>query len=95
MVTLGIMANVIKKNLQKCGIKTANELATIMGAAPSTVFQWLNGNPKLSTIQKIAEAINVPASVLLQDDEQNNTNTNRIEFRCSCGKCHVITLKFD
>lgn len=89
------MANPIKKNLHKCGIKTANELAAIMGAAPSTVFQWLNGNPKLSTIQKIADALNVPASVLLQDDEQNNTDTHRIEFRCSCGKIHALTLKIE
>ena len=91
MVTFIMMD--LKKNLQNCGIKTAAELAEIMGVTPPTVHQWLHGKPKVDTLQKIADKLNVPLSAIMADE---NDVIHIIKIACPhCGEINTITLKIN
>lgn len=56
--------------LNKChskGVRSLAQLADMMGVSAPTLTHALSGNPRLDTIEKIADALNVPVSRLFYD----------------------------
>lgn len=49
------------------GVRSLAQLAEAMNISAPTLTHALNGNPRLDTIEKIAEALNVPISRLFYD----------------------------
>lgn len=70
----------IKQERKKAGL-TQQELADKLGIKFVGISQWENGlrNPKLETINRIAEALNIPISALIVNyDEVKYKNTHFI-----------------
>lgn len=63
----------IAKILRRQGVTRA-DLAERLGVKPPTIQKYLDGDPKLSTLLKIADAIGVhPAELLPQQDTPDST----------------------
>ncbi len=70
----------VKEVCKEKGI-TITQLAEILGIKQESLSRAINGNPTLDTLQKIANALNVPVSALF-DEVQPTQNT----VRCpNCG----------
>lgn len=70
----------VKEVCKEKGI-TITQLAEILGIKQESLSRAINGNPTLDTLQKIANALNVPVSALF-DEVQPNDNI----VRCpNCG----------
>lgn len=52
---------------QSKGVRSLAQLAEAMNISAPTLTHALNGNPRLDTLQKIAEALDVPIARLLYD----------------------------
>lgn len=63
------MRNRVKELLKKQGI-TAKDLAGKIGISESALSLSLNGNPTLSRLQEIANALDVPVSELFDTPKQ-------------------------
>ena len=70
------MALQIKQLLKERGL-TAVQLADKMGITQGALSLAINGNPTLSTLEKIAEALGVSVPELFQQDE----------IHITCPKC--------
>jgi len=53
---------------------TMKQLADNLGIAATSLSRSLNNNPTLETLEKIANALNVPISSLFADSVQNSLN---------------------
>lgn len=63
----------IAKIMRRQGV-TRSELATRLGVSPAAIQSYLDGDPRLSTLLKIADALNVhPAELLPQQDTPDST----------------------
>ena len=73
----------IAKIMRRQGVTRA-ELAERLGVKPPTIQKYLDGDPKLSTLLKIADALNVhPAELLPQ---QNTSDSTKHAVTCAyCG----------
>ena len=59
---------IIRQNCcQSKGVRSLAQLAEAMNISAPTLTHALNGNPRLDTLQKIADALNVPIARLLYD----------------------------
>ena len=72
----------LKNNITSHGI-TLVQLAKRMGISQQAVSQTIHGNPSLSRLQKIADAIDIPLSELLIDD----TTPPKAEPQMCCPHC--------
>ncbi len=62
------VSEIIRKNRSHSnGVRSLAQLAEAMNISAPTLTHALNGNPRLDTLQKIAEALNVPIARLLYD----------------------------
>ena len=65
---------IIEKNKNTCGktgvIRSLAQLAKAMEITAPSLTHALKGNPRLDTIQKIADALNVPVTSLFNDPQQ-------------------------
>ena len=62
------VSEIIRQN--RChskGVRSLAQLAETMNISAPTLTHALNGNPRLDTLQKIADALNVPIARLLYD----------------------------
>lgn len=55
---------------QSKGVRSLAQLAEAMNISAPTLTHALNGNPRLDTLQKIAEALNVPITSLFNEPRQ-------------------------
>lgn len=58
-----------QNNSHSKGVRSLAQLAEAMNISAPTLTHALNGNPRLDTIEKIAEALNVPISRLFNVQE--------------------------
>ena len=65
-MTIENLKNKVSFLCRKEGIKR-NDLAKRMNVAPSVLSRMLNGNPSFDSINKIAEALQVPLAELFSD----------------------------
>lgn len=71
----------IAKIMRRQGVTRA-ELARRLGVSSSNIQAYLDGDPKLSTLLKIADALGVhPAELLPQ---QNTTDSTKHAVTCPC-----------
>ena len=59
----------LKKNIRKRGL-TIVEVAKRSGMSQQSVSQAINGNPSLSMLQKIADAMEITVSELVKETEE-------------------------
>ena len=64
------LANRVKELCADKGIQL-KELASIMNVKPESLSRTLNGNPQLSTLENIANALNVGVADLFSDKTEN------------------------
>lgn len=76
--------NRIKEILKEKGI-TQQELADKLGVTRISIVKTLAGNPSQETLEKIANALNVPMWQLFASESDVNKNKNTI----TCPNCGV------
>jgi len=57
----------LKKNIRAYGY-TAGQLSESLGISQQAVSQTINGNPTLSRLQQLADAMHIPLSELVADE---------------------------
>ena len=76
----------LKKRIKDLGF-TTSMLAEKLGVSQPAISQAINGNPSLSRLQEIADAMNVTLSELLSEDGTTTTDDGHVTLRCPyCGK---------
>ena len=60
----------IKKKIKECGF-TTQQIAEKLNISQQAVSQAINGNPTLSRLQDIADAIGITVSELVSDEPQS------------------------
>ena len=60
----------VKEICKKKGM-TMEQLANILDVAPNTLTRNINGNPTLYTLEKIANALDVPITELFEQPKTN------------------------
>jgi DNA-binding XRE family transcriptional regulator len=64
---------VLERILEEKGMKKA-DLARIVGVTPQSLNSWMaKDNPKMDTLQRIATALSVPVSALMEDEDPGET----------------------
>lgn len=63
----------IKKKIKECGF-TTQQIAEKLNISQQAVSQAINGNPTLSRLQDIADAIGISVSELVSDEPQPQEN---------------------
>lgn len=66
---------------------TMKELASRMEIAPESLSRAINGNPTLSTLNNIADKLNVSVAQLFDTSYSSSNLLGIIQFR---GKTHVV-----
>lgn len=61
----------IKKVIKNKGLEV-KEIAKILGVSDNTMSTYINGNPTITTLQKIADALNVHITELFEQPTKNN-----------------------
>ena len=65
------VSEIIRQNRSHSkGVRSLAQLAEAMNISAPTLTHALNGNPRLDTLQKIAEALNVPIARLFVAQEE-------------------------
>lgn len=77
----------VKELCRNKGI-TIKELAEKMGIAPESLSRAINGNPQLSTLNKIAEALGVSVTDLFDRNEDE-----LLAIVVCAGETHIVTTK--
>ena len=82
--------NISHKVKELCRTKgiTIKELAEKMDIAPESLSRAINGNPQLSTIRKIAEALDVPITDMFDRNEDE-----LLAIVVCAGVTHTATTK--
>ena len=71
---------------------TLNDLAQKLGVSRQALYLQINNNPRISTLQKIADALGVPVGQLF-DQKPQPTNADHNVITCPhCGAKLVINL---
>ena len=71
---------------------TLNDLAQKLGVSRQALYLQINNNPRISTLQKIADALGVPVGQLF-DQAPQPTNAEHNTITCPhCGEKLVINL---
>ena len=71
---------------------TLNDLAQKLGVSRQALYLQINNNPRISTLQRIADALGVPVGQLFDQKPQPTTSDN-ITITCPhCGAKLVINL---
>ncbi|MDL2323232.1 helix-turn-helix transcriptional regulator [Bacteroidales bacterium OttesenSCG-928-A17] len=65
---------------------TITYLAEKLGIKQESLSRTINGNPSLETLEKIARALSVPVSELLEQPQQNIINCPHCGGRIKTGK---------
>jgi transcriptional regulator with XRE-family HTH domain len=80
----------LKKNITSHGV-TLVELAQRMGTSQQAVSQAVHGNPSLSYLQRMADAIGIPLSELVNDVPTDQTEPL---MRCPhCGEPIKVSIE--
>lgn len=71
---------------------TLNDLAQKLGVSRQALYLQINNNPRISTLQRIADALGVPVGQLF-DQTPQPTNADHNVVTCPhCGEKLVINL---
>ena len=71
---------------------TLNDLAQKLGVSRQALYLQINNNPRISSLQRIADAIGVPVGQLF-DQAPQPKNADHITITCPhCGEKLVINL---
>ena len=71
---------------------TLNDLAQELGVSRQALYLQINNNPRISTLQRIADALGVPVGQLF-DQKPQPTNADHNVIICPhCGEKLVINL---
>lgn len=80
----------LKKNIRAYGF-TLEQIGERLGISQQAVSQAINGNPSLSRLKQIADAVGVPLSELVADEPHLEREP---QMRCPyCG--HELTVKVE
>ena len=72
---------------------TLNDLAQKLGVSRQALYLQINNNPRISTLQRIADALGVPVSQLFDQKPQPTNADNNTTITCPhCGEKLVINL---
>lgn len=81
----------IKKRIKERGL-TIEKVAHKIGVSKNSLSQTINGNPTISTLEKIAGAMGITVSDLLLD-ENDEARYSSVTTCPHCGKALVIGVK--
>nr|DAH40119.1 MAG TPA: hypothetical protein [Caudoviricetes sp.] len=62
---------------------TLNDLAKKLGVSRQALYLQINNNPRISTLQRIADALGVPVAQLFDQTQPTNADHNTI----TCPHC--------
>lgn len=80
------------KEILKDKQMTLNDLAQKLGVSRQALYLQINNNPRISTLQRIADALGVPVGQLF-DQKPQPTNADHNTITCPhCGAKLVINL---
>ena len=80
------------KEILKDKQMTLNDLAQKLGVSRQALYLQINNNPRISSLQKIADALGVPVAQLF-DQAPHPTNADHNVITCPhCGEKLVINL---
>ena len=71
---------------------TLNDLAQKLGVSRQALYLQINNNPRISTLQRIADALGVPVGKLLDQQPQPTNADNNVITCPHCGEKLVINL---
>lgn len=71
---------------------TLNDLAQKLGVSRQALYLQINNNPRISTLQRIADALGVPVGQLFDQTPQQTTADNNTITCPHCGAKLVINL---
>ena len=72
---------------------TLNDLAQKLGVSRQALYLQINNNPRISTLQRIADALGVPVGQLFDQAPQPTNADNNTTITCPhCGEKLVINL---
>ena len=75
---------------------TLNDLAQKLGVSRQALYLQINNNPRISTLQKIADALGLPVGQLFdQKPKPTNSRYNTITYPHSCVKLVINLSNFD
>lgn len=72
----------IKEVLEEKGISVV-DLAEKLGVTRGACYNYINGNPTVEILNRIADAINVPVTYLFEQKNQKPQEEHNIEFYVS------------
>lgn len=73
---------------------TLNDLAQKLGVSRQALYLQVNNNPRLSTLQRIADALGVPVGQLFDEPPATPTNTTITCPHCGA-KLEINLLEID
>ena len=71
---------------------TLNDLAKKLGISRQALYLQINNNPRISTLQRIADALGVPVGQLFDDTPQPKNADHNVITCPHCGEKLVINL---
>ena len=71
---------------------TLNDLAQKLGVSRQALYLQINNNPRISTLQKIADALGVPVGQLFDQAPQPTNADHNVIICPHCGAKLVINL---
>ena len=72
---------------------TLNDLAQKLGISRQALYLQINNNPRISTLQRIADALGLPVGQLFDQTPQPKNADNNTTITCPhCGAKLVINL---
>lgn len=80
----------IKKKIKERGL-TIEKVAREIGVSKNSLSQTINGNPTFSTLEKIAVALGMTVSELLNENDEARYSS--VATCPHCGKALVIGIK--
>ena len=63
---------------------TKKDLADMLGISAAALHSYINGNPTIESIQKIADALQIPLVDLFLLTSRNDKRKDRSEISCPC-----------
>ena len=80
------------KEILKDKQMTLNDLAQKLGVSRQALYLQINNNPRISTLQRIADALGVPVGQLFDQTPPAETENHHTITCLHCGEKLVINL---
>ena len=85
----------VKQVAREKGLNLA-DIATQLHITANTLYRSLKGDPKLSTLQKVANILHCSVSEIIEGQLKDNSETANAVITCNCPYCkHEINIKVE